>query len=72
MLKGFAAALFAVCIFAGTAEAKGASAAHHKHWPTCTEGAVKATCACRAGMTGHYQLCHAGHWCHNFIGACTP
>ena len=69
MLKTFATVVFTVSLFAGAAQAKGA--AHHKHWPACAEGAVKATCTCRMGMTNHYQLCHAGHWCHTFIGACT-
>jgi len=73
MLKLFAASLIAISMLAGAAHAAvSVGLSHHKYWPACPEGAVKATCTCRAGGTSHdYQLCHIGQWCHVFTGVCT-
>jgi len=73
MLKNIAIT-FALCsMLAGTAQARVAGSADpHKYLANCPEGMVKATCICQATKMGHYNVCHAGQWCHSFEGVCRP
>jgi hypothetical protein len=68
MLKICGAALLAIVVSVGAAEAR-AVAHPHKHFMACGDGLVKATCMCSPAK-GHGQLCKAGQWCHTFEGAC--
>ena len=71
MPKTLAMGLIAVAMFAGSAEARiGGVANPHKYLQRCAEGMVKATCACRAEKSHHYQVCGPGQWCHAFQGVC--
>jgi hypothetical protein len=73
MLKHCAAALLAIAMSAGSADAKvgRSSSLTHAHFPTCSEGLVKAICVCRAAFkSGSQQLCRSGRYCHTFDGAC--
>ena len=73
MLKKFAAMLFAISIFVGSAHARmlGSSSLTHAHFPTCSEGLVKAICVCRAADgSARQQLCRSGLYCHPFEGVC--
>ena len=70
MLKICGVVLLAVVMSVGVAEARRAGVANpHRHFPSCTDGQVKATCVCRPAK-GHGQLCRPGQWCHTFEGAC--
>ena len=71
MLKKFAIVLVAILVSAGSADAR-MSSLSHAHFPTCSDGLVKAICVCRAeGASGRHQLCRSGRYCHTFDGACT-
>src|SRR5215831_15037050 len=51
MLTKFAAALLAIILSAGSVHAMARARSHSlsfAHFPTCTEGLVKAICVCRA------------------------
>src|SRR5208282_1045488 len=75
-MKIFAAVLLAVCMSAGAAQAKvmhhHMHIHHHMHMrmAACAEGAVKASCVCKAA-SGAHAMCKAGQWCHSFAGMCT-
>ena len=74
MLKKFSVVLLAIPMFAGSVHAMTArsSSLSHAHFPTCSEGLVKAICVCRAGNTSRrHALCRSGRYCHTFDGACT-
>lgn len=74
MLVKFAAALLAIALSAGSVQAM----THHSrslsyaHFPTCSDGLVKATCVCRAtDGSRRFGLCRSGRYCHTYNGACT-
>jgi hypothetical protein len=77
-MKMFAAVLLAVCMSAGAAQAMKHHPMmhhhhmhhHHMHMAACAEGAVKASCVCKAA-SGAHAMCKAGQWCHSFAGMCT-
>ncbi len=75
-MKIFAAVLLAVCMSAGAAQAKvmhrHMHMHHHMHMrmAACAEGAVEASCVCKAA-SGAHAMCKAGQWCHSFAGMCT-
>jgi hypothetical protein len=74
MLKSFAVVLLAIPLSIGSAHAMTArsSSLSHAHFPTCSDGLVKATCVCRAGNAPRrHALCRTGRYCHTFDGACT-
>jgi len=57
MLRTFAAALLAIAMSVGLAQAKG----HRQRTPLCAVGQqATATCACGVGLSG----CQKGQWCH--------
>jgi hypothetical protein len=74
MLIKFAAALFAIILSAGSAHAITRQFSHSfsfAHFPTCSEGLVKAICVCRAtNKSRRFELCRSGRYCHTFDGAC--
>src|SRR5208282_4827378 len=69
-MKIFAAVLLAVCMSAGAAQAKVMHHHMHMRMAACAEGAVKASCVCKAA-SGAHAMCKAGQWCHSFAGMCT-
>ena len=75
MLIKFAAALLAIALSAGSVHAKTRFWSHSlsfAHFPTCSEGLVKAMCVCRAANESRrFKLCPSGRYCHTFDGACT-
>jgi hypothetical protein len=65
------AILVAACVFTCLLVQEASAAIKYKRFPHCPEGLVSAkTCECHAAMSGRYQFCHAGHYCHTFEGAC--
>jgi hypothetical protein len=61
MLKISAAALLALAMSAGLAQARHVI-------PGCIPGQSAAkTCACGT-VRGHHLICHAGQWCHPYLG----
>jgi hypothetical protein len=73
MLKKFAVVLIAIPMFGGSAHAMTtrSSSLSHAHFPTCSDGLVKAICVCRAADTSRrHVLCRSGRYCHTFDGAC--
>jgi hypothetical protein len=74
MLTKFAAALLATTLFAGAAHAltPRSHSLSFAHFPTCSDGLVKATCVCRAtDGSRRFGLCRSGRYCHTYNGACT-
>ena len=74
MLAKFAAALLAIALSAGPVHAlTGRShSLSFAHFPTCSEGLVKAICVCRAtDGSRRFGLCRSGRHCHTLDGACT-
>jgi hypothetical protein len=75
MFKKFAAALLAITLSAVSAHAITPARSHSlsfAHFPTCSEGLVKAICVCRAtDGSRRFGLCRSGRYCHTFNGACT-
>ncbi len=74
MVTKFAAALLAMSLFAGAAHAltPRSRSLSFAHFPTCSDGLVKATCVCRAtDGSRRFGLCRSGRYCHTFNGACT-
>jgi len=75
MLTKFAAALLAITLFAGSAHAITPARSHSlsfAHFPTCSEGLVKAICVCRAeDGSRRFGLCRSGRYCRTFDGVCT-
>jgi len=69
MLRTFTAALLAVAMSVGLAQAKG-----HKHTITgCIVGQqATATCLSGVALTDQPVLCQKGQWCHGQMAACTP
>jgi hypothetical protein len=73
MLRRFAIVLFAFSMSAGSVHAMTgrSNSLSHKHFPTCSDGLVKAICVCRAGDTPkRHELCRSGRYCHTFDGVC--
>ena len=72
MLK-FAPALLAITLSAGSVHAMTRShSLSFAHFPTCSEGLVKAICVCRAADgSRRFGLCRSGRYCHTSNGACT-
>jgi hypothetical protein len=74
MLTKFGAALLAITLSAGSAHAIAQARSHSlsfAHFPTCSEGLVKAKCVCRASDgSRRFGLCRSGRYCHT-SGACT-
>jgi hypothetical protein len=73
MLKSFAVIVFATAVSVGAAQARvsGLHSRSHAHFPTCTDGLVKANCVCRPqGSANAHQLCTTGRYCHTFDGSC--
>jgi len=67
----FATGLVVIAMVAASAQASiGGVADPAQYLPRCAEGVVKATCACRAEKSRHYQTCHPRQWCHSFQGVC--
>ena len=65
MLRTFAAALLAIAMSVGLAQAKG----HRQRTPLCAVGQqATATCACGVGLSGQ-QWCHA--WSMRGMRVCT-
>jgi hypothetical protein len=75
MLMKFAPALLAIALSAGSVHAMTPHRSHSlsfAHFPTCSEGLVKAICVCRAADgSRRFGLCRSGRYCHTFNGACT-
>jgi hypothetical protein len=75
MLTKFAAVLLAVILSVGSAHAITRARSHSlsfAHFPTCSEGLVKAICVCRAAdASRRFGLCRSGRYCRTFDGACT-
>jgi hypothetical protein len=74
MLTKFAAALLAITLCTGSAHAvtHRSHSLSFAHFPTCSDGLVKAMCVCRAGDgSRRFGLCRSGRYCHTFSGACT-
>ena len=71
----FAPALLAIALSAGSVHAMTPHRSHSlsfAHFPTCSEGLVKAICVCRAAdELRRFGLCRWGRYCHTFNGACT-
>jgi len=62
--------LIVCCVFGCLPAQDALAAVKYKRFPRCPEGLVSAkTCECRAGNSGKYRFCHAGHYCH-FDGTC--
>jgi len=73
MLKKFTAVLLVISMSVGIAHARilGSSSLTHAHFPTCSEGLVKAICVCRAADgSSRQQLCRSGLYYHGFDGVC--
>jgi hypothetical protein len=72
MTKFAAVMLLAIFVSVGFARARtpGSSSLTHAHFPTCSEGMVKAICVCRAANSRSQQLCRSGRYCHTFDGVC--
>jgi hypothetical protein len=74
MLKKFAAMLLmGISMSAGSVDARllGSTSLTHAHFPTCSEGLVKAICVCRAAdRSARHQLCRTGRYCHTYDGVC--
>ena len=74
MSTKFVAALVAITLSAGSVHAMThrSHSLSFAHFPTCSEGLVKATCVCRAADgSRRFGLCRSGRYCHTFNGACT-
>lgn len=75
MLTKFAAALLAMTLSVGAAHAITRAHSHSlsfAHFPTCSEGLVKAICVCRAtNGSRKFGLCRSGRNCNTSDGACT-
>ena len=73
MFRKVTLVLLAIFMSAGSGHAMTgrSSSLSHAHFPTCSEGMVKAICVCRAGdASGRHVLCRSGRYCHTFDGAC--
>jgi hypothetical protein len=73
MLKKCTVVVLAISISAGSANARigRSNSRTFAHFPTCSEGTVKATCVCRArDASRRQQLCRSGRYCHIFDGVC--
>jgi len=74
MLRTFAAALLAVAMSVGLAQAKG----HRQRTPLCAVNQqATATCICGVrSLGGQLVLCQKGQWCHGWemrgMRVCTP
>jgi hypothetical protein len=64
--------LLSISMSVGSAHARPlrSSSLTHAHFPTCSEGMVKAICVCRAANSRSQQLCRSGRYCHTFDGIC--
>jgi hypothetical protein len=70
----FAAVLTAIVLAAGPVHAMThrSHSLSFAHFPTCSDGLVKATCVCRAtNGSRKFGLCRSGRYCHTSDGACT-
>jgi hypothetical protein len=75
VLTKFATALLAITLSTGSVHAMtGRFWSHYlssAHFPTCSEGLVKAKCVCRAAHRSRlFELCRPGLYCHTFDGVC--
>jgi hypothetical protein len=72
MLKKFTVVVLAISMSAGSTHARTWShSLSYAHFPTCSEGRVKAMCVCRArDASRRQQLCRSGRYCHTFNGVC--
>jgi len=75
VLTKFATALLAITLSAGSVHAMTGRFWSHSlssaHFPTCSEGLVKAICVCRAAHRSRlFELCRPGLYCHTFDGVC--
>ena len=68
-----AAGLLAITLSTGSVHAITRHFSHSlsfAHFPTCSEGLVKAICVCRAtNKSRRFELCRSGRYCHP-DGAC--
>jgi hypothetical protein len=74
MLTKVAVALLAITLSAGSVHAltPRSHSLSFAHFPTCSEGLVKAICVCRAAdASRRFGLCRSGRYCNTFSGACT-
>ena len=69
-----AAGLLAITLSTGSVHAITRHFSHSlsfAHFPTCSEGLVKAKCVCRAAHRSRlFGLCRPGLYCHTFDGVC--
>lgn len=74
MLKIFGVVLLTIPMSVGSVHAMtmASRSLSHAHFPTCSDGLVKANCVCRAGdKSRRFVLCSSGRYCHTFNGTCS-